>query len=185
MKDYNIYTTIIKTPILNMFTASYKNELILFIPYEKDYCEKRIEKFKKILGASSIIRDDNKFDKLKIELNEYFNKKRFFFTIPLKFIGTPFQIKCWKVLQEIPYGKTISYKEEAKNIGNEKAYRAVANANGKNNFSIIVPCHRVIANDGKIGGYTGGIWIKEFLINLENIKKDKYEFNSTSDENNK
>ena len=59
------------------------------------------------------------------------------------------------------------FKEEAKNIGNEKAYRAVANANGKNNLSIIVPCHRVIANNGNIGGYTGGIWIKEYLLNLE------------------
>ncbi len=71
----------------------------------------------------------------------------------------------------VSLSETISYKEEAKNIGNEKAYRAVANANGKNNLSIIVPCHRVIANNGKIGGYTGGIWIKEYLLNLEKGEK--------------
>ncbi len=173
MKDNTIYTTIIQTPILSIFTASFKNELILFIPYEKEFCKKKLESLKKILKASNIVEDSSKFDRLKLELDEYFKKKREVFTIPLKLIGTPFQIKCWEVLQKIPYGKTISYKEEAKNIGNEKAYRAVANANGKNNFSIIIPCHRVIANDGKLGGYTGGVWIKEFLLNLEKNKKGK------------
>ncbi|WP_418185872.1 methylated-DNA--[protein]-cysteine S-methyltransferase [Aliarcobacter vitoriensis] len=167
MKNYNIYTTIIKTPIVDMFAASFENELLLFVPFEKEFCQKKIEGFKKILNVEKIIEDESKFDKLKIELDEYFSKKRDFFTIPLKLIGTPFQIKCWKALQNIPYGETISYKEQASNIGNAKAYRAVANANGKNNFSIIIPCHRVIANDKTIGGYTGGIWIKEFLLNLE------------------
>ncbi|MDN5079658.1 methylated-DNA--[protein]-cysteine S-methyltransferase [Aliarcobacter butzleri] len=86
-------------------------------------------------------------------------------------IGTPFQIKVWETLLKIPYGKTISYKEEAKMIENEKAFRAVANANGKNNLSIIVPCHRVISNNGEIGGYTGGVEKKEFLLKLEQNDK--------------
>ncbi|RBQ30512.1 cysteine methyltransferase [Arcobacter sp. FW59] len=165
MKNYNIYTTIIKTPIVDMFAASFENELLLFVPFEKEFCQKKIEGFNKILN----VEDESKFYKLKLELDEYFRKKRNIFTIPLKLVGTPFQIKCWKALQNIPYGETISYKEQANNIGNAKAYRAVANANGKNNFSIIIPCHRVIANDKTIGGYTGGIWIKEFLLNLEGI----------------
>ncbi|WP_419673674.1 methylated-DNA--[protein]-cysteine S-methyltransferase [Aliarcobacter butzleri] len=104
-------------------------------------------------------------------MNEYFLKKRTNFTIPLKLIGTPFQIKVWEALLKIPYGKTISYKEEAKMIENEKAFRAVANANGKNNLSIIVPCHRVISNNGEIGGYTGGVEKKEFLLKLEQNDK--------------
>lgn len=154
-----------------MFAASFEDELILFVPFEKEFCNNKIKSYKKLLKARDIIEDDSKFEKLKLELYEYFNQKRENFTIKLKLLGTPFQIKCWETLQKIPYGETISYKEEAKNIGNEKAFRAVANANGKNNFSIIVPCHRVIANDGKIGGYTGGVWIKEYLLNLEKGEK--------------
>lgn len=180
MKNGTIYTTILQTPKLLMFAASFENKLILFVPFEKEFCNKKMKSFKKILKVSNIIKDDSKFDKLKLELDEYFNKQREKFTISFKLIGTPFQIKCWETLNKIPYGKTISYKEEAKNIGNEKAYRAVANANGKNNLSIIIPCHRVISNDGKIGGYTGGVWIKEYLLNLE---KENYELNLTSNEN--
>jgi len=166
----NIYTTTIQTPINLMFASSFEDELILFAPLEKEFCQKKLQNFKKILNASNIVEDDSKFDRLKLELNEYFKKQRENFTIKLKLIGTPFEIKCWKALQKIPYGKTISYKEEARNIGNIKAYRAVANANGKNNFSIIIPCHRVITSDGKLGGYTGGIWIKRFLLDLEKSK---------------
>ena len=89
--------------------------------------------------------------------------------IQIKLLGTNFQIKVWETLLKIPYGETISYKEEAFLINNPKGYRAVANANGKNNLNIIVPCHRVISNDGSIGGYTGGIEIKEFLLKLEGV----------------
>ncbi|XQC05370.1 methylated-DNA--[protein]-cysteine S-methyltransferase [Arcobacter cryaerophilus gv. pseudocryaerophilus] len=149
MKDYTIYTTTIQTQKLIMFAAIFQEELILFVPFEKEFCNKKLESFKKTLKASNIVEDDSKFQKLKIELDEYFKNQRDNFTIPIRLIGTPFQIKCWEALQKIEYGETISYKEEAKNIGNEKAYRAVANANGKNNLSIIVPCHRVIANNGK------------------------------------
>ena len=171
MKDYTIYITTIQTQKLIMFAAIFQEELILFVPFEKEFCNKKLKSFKKILKASNIVEDDIKFQKLKIELDEYFKNQRDNFTIPIRLIGTPFQIKCWEALQKIEYGQTISYKEEAKNIGNEKAYRAVANANGKNNLSIIVPCHRVIANNGNIGGYTGGIWIKEYLLNLEKGEK--------------
>lgn len=171
MKKSDIFITTIKTPILHMFAASFEDELILFVPFEKEFCNNKIKSYQKLLKARDIIEDDSKFESLKLQVYEYFNQKRENFTIKLKLLGTPFQIKCWETLQKIPYGKTISYKEEAKNIGNEKAFRAVANANGKNNFSIIVPCHRVIANDGKIGGYTGGVWIKEYLLNLEKGEK--------------
>lgn len=105
----------------------------------------------------------------KEQLDEYFRAKRKKFTIPLLPNGTTFQKDVWKVLYNIEFGQTISYKEEANLLNNPKAYRAVANANGKNPISIIIPCHRVIASDGKLGGYTGGLWRKESLLKLEGI----------------
>lgn len=103
------------------------------------------------------------------ELSEYFSGKRKTFTVPLEFQGTPFQLRVWKALSRIPFGQTLSYKELAKNIRNEKAVRAVGTANGKNPFCIIVPCHRVIASDGSLGGYSGrgGVKTKQKLLAAE------------------
>lgn len=104
---------------------------------------------------------------LEIELTEYFDGKRYEFFVPLAPTGTVFQMSVWQTLQRIPYGTTISYATEAQMLGRPTAVRAVANANGKNPISIIIPCHRVIASDGGIGGYSGGLWRKEFLLELE------------------
>lgn len=104
---------------------------------------------------------------LEKELLEYFEGKRTTFTLPLNPHGTPFQKKVWETLLTIPYGETISYAAEAQQFGNPKATRAVANANGKNPISILIPCHRVIATGGGLGGYSGGLWRKEFLLKLE------------------
>jgi len=105
--------------------------------------------------------------RLEEELREYFEGKRQSFTLPLSPNGTVFQKEAWKRLCAIPYGETISYATEAKVFGNPKAVRAVANANGRNPIAILIPCHRVIASDGGIGGYSGGVWRKEFLLALE------------------
>lgn len=105
--------------------------------------------------------------RLENELAEYFAGDRRTFTLPLNPHGTPFQKKVWETLRTIPYGETISYAEEANRIGNPKAFRAVAGANGRNPISILIPCHRVIASDGTVGGYTGGIEKKIFLLTLE------------------
>jgi methylated-DNA-[protein]-cysteine S-methyltransferase len=104
---------------------------------------------------------------LSKELEEYFAGNRTVFTLPLNPAGTPFQKQVWETLLSIPYGKTISYASEAKLFGNPKAVRAVANANGRNPIAILIPCHRVIATGGGIGGYSGGIEKKEFLLRLE------------------
>ena len=101
------------------------------------------------------------------QLNEYFSGNRKKFDIPLKLDGTIFQKKVWKELQKIPYGETISYQELAKRVGDIKKSRAVGNANGRNPIPIIVPCHRVILKNGKLGGYGGGLEIKRFLLDLE------------------
>ena len=107
--------------------------------------------------------------KTKKQLEEYFKGKRKIFDIPLDPQGTEFQIKIWNQLRKIPFGKTQTYGEIAKKIGNPHASRAVGAANGKNPISIIVPCHRVIGSNGSLTGFAGGIEAKEILINREKI----------------
>ncbi|UQV21868.1 methylated-DNA--[protein]-cysteine S-methyltransferase [Vibrio sp. J383] len=101
------------------------------------------------------------------QLDEYFAGKRTNFDLPLKPQGTDFQLKAWVALTTIPYGETISYGEQAKRMDNPKAVRAVGGANGKNPFSIVVPCHRVIGANGTLTGYTGGMNRKEWLLDFE------------------
>ncbi len=105
--------------------------------------------------------------KLVAELDRYFDGKLRKFTVPVDLSGTPFRLGVWEELQRIPYGETISYIELARRIGNAKASRAVGGANGANPVCIIVPCHRVIAADGSLGGYSAGISRKEKLLSLE------------------
>lgn len=101
------------------------------------------------------------------QLREYFAGKRLVFDLPLAPQGTPFQLKVWQALQEIPYGETISYSELANRIGNPRAVRAVGAANGSNPIPIIIPCHRVIGSNGALVGYGGGLPIKKKLLALE------------------
>ncbi|GMO62631.1 MAG: methylated-DNA--[protein]-cysteine S-methyltransferase [Rickettsiales bacterium] len=103
------------------------------------------------------------------ELDEYFAGKRKVFDVCVRFEGTDFQKQVWNELRKIEYGSVCSYKDIANKIGNSKGYRAVGNANGKNPIPIIVPCHRVITSDGKLGGYSGGIEIKRKLLKNEKI----------------
>lgn len=112
---------------------------------------------------------ENKLTKeVKKQLKEYFIGKRLEFDLPLKMCGTPFQLKVWNALQKIPYGKTCTYKDIAKQIDNPKAVRAVGHANNKNKFAILVPCHRVIGSNNKMVGYAGGIFKKQVLLDHEN-----------------
>jgi len=101
------------------------------------------------------------------QLIQYFNGELRQFDLPLNQSGTPFQQEVWSELTRIPFGKTISYLELAKRTGDTKATRAVANANGKNNIAIIVPCHRVIGSNKDLVGYAGGLWRKKWLLEHE------------------
>lgn len=103
----------------------------------------------------------------KIELSEYFAGKRKEFEVPFNQVGTEFQQKVWNELTKINYGQTVSYNHIAKAIDNQKSIRAVGTTNGKNQISIIVPCHRVIGSDGSLTGYAGGLWRKKWLLNHE------------------
>ena len=103
----------------------------------------------------------------KRELLEYFQGRRKEFSVPLSLNGTEFQLKVWSQLQRIPYGQTCSYGELAMNMGHPKAARAVGQANHNNPIMIMVPCHRVIGKNHKLGGYAGGLHIKKYLLELE------------------
>ncbi len=173
MRPYNsqikeiIFTTTFSTPLGEMFAATTKKGIVMLTFFAPFYIEAKITVLKEQFNADIVPGNCEIFELLKKQLNEYFTKKRKTFEIPLQMVGSPFQVKCWKELLKIPYGQTISYKEQAIRIENEKAYRAVANANGQNMIDILIPCHRVISSDETIGGYNGGVDKKEYLLNLE------------------
>jgi len=108
-----------------------------------------------------------------IQLQEYFSGERQKFSLKLNAKGTDFQHNIWKLLQTIPYGKTMSYLDLSKKFGDVKAIRAVAGANGKNPLWIVVPCHRVIGSDGSLTGYAGGLYRKQWLLNHESPVKQQ------------
>jgi methylated-DNA-[protein]-cysteine S-methyltransferase len=107
------------------------------------------------------------------QLQEYFEGNRKVFSLKLNLKGTDFQKRVWKKLLEIPYGTTTSYLQLSRELGDEKAIRAVASANGKNPLWIIIPCHRVIGSDGSLTGYAGGLHRKKWLLDLENPPKQQ------------
>ncbi len=123
------------------------------------------------VSFSDTIKENDKgskvLDKALKQMNEYFSGERKKFDLPLYFEGTEFQKSVWNELRKIPYGTTVSYKDIAEGIKNEKAVRAVGNANNKNKIMIIVPCHRVIGKNGKLVGFAGGLDKKEFLLEHE------------------
>ncbi len=112
------------------------------------------------------------------QLEEYFAGERTQFDLPLKQQGTTFQKKAWDYLSNIPYGETVSYKQEAEAIGSPKGCRAVGSANGKNNLAIIVPCHRVVNAGGGLGGYAFGLEMKQWLLNMEKLYKQQKKMTS-------
>ena len=107
----------------------------------------------------------------KDQINEYFKGSRNSFSIPLDPEGTDFQKKVWQALQDIPFGKTISYGDLANIMGDKNLMRAVGGANGRNPIAIIFPCHRVIGTSGTLTGYAGGLWRKKWLLDLEQPEK--------------
>jgi len=134
---------------------------------DKSTADKRLVSFAKKLKAPITQNNNLHINELETQLKEYFEGKRKEFTVSLVIEGTPFQKEVWAALQAIPYGSTRSYREQSTAIGMPKAVRAVANANGRNPISIVIPCHRVIGSNGTLTGYGGGLWRKKFLLELE------------------
>jgi O-6-methylguanine DNA methyltransferase len=121
----------------------------------------------KDLKAISLQPDDPYLFDIYKQLEEYFDCERKKFDIPLDITGTDFQMQVWKELTKIPYGKVLSYKEIADKVGGKSYVRAVGRANGENPVPIVIPCHRVVESNGRIGGYSGGVDIKVKLLELE------------------
>lgn len=111
---------------------------------------------------------------IRSELLSYFDGHLFEFKTPHRVFGSTFQQQVWDALSSIPYGETRSYKEQAVSLGKPSAYRAVANANGRNQLAIMIPCHRIIANNGALGGYGGGLEVKQWLLNHEKCFSNRF-----------
>lgn len=162
-----IITKHITTPLGKMIAGATDKGICLF-----DF------EFRKMMPAirkriSSFLQDDfepgehSHFDILQQQVDEYFSGRRQNFDLPLLLTGTLFQQKVWEALHTIPYGSTRSYMQQTKVLGDEKAIRAVARANGENCLAIIVPCHRVVGSDGSLTGYAGGLKAKKWLLEHE------------------
>jgi methylated-DNA-[protein]-cysteine S-methyltransferase len=104
---------------------------------------------------------------VQLQLNEYFDGKRKKFDLPLAPTGTPFQLKCWDALLQVPYGETRSYGDIARAVGSPRGFRAVGMANNRNPIAIVIPCHRIIGSDGSLVGFGGGLDLKKILLRLE------------------
>jgi AraC family transcriptional regulator of adaptative response/methylated-DNA-[protein]-cysteine methyltransferase len=164
--DY-IRLAVIKTPLGNMVAGATGDAICML---EFDDCGRLERQFKTLstfFGLPVIRREHALFTLLRDQLAQYFEGKRTAFDLPLTYPGTDFQRKVWEALQTIPYGQTRSYSEIARTIGKPTAARAVGGANGSNRVAIIIPCHRVIATGGGLGGYGGGLWRKQKLLELE------------------
>ena len=157
------------TPIGPMFACATELGICLLEFTDRRMLETEFKDLRNRLNAVILPGGNPYLDQVQDELAEYFEGKRTIFSVPLDTPGTEFQQQVWAILKEIPFGETRSYKQQAIAIGNPKAVRAVATANGKNRVGIIIPCHRVIGSDGSLVGYGGGLHRKKWLLELESL----------------
>ncbi|MEA2019394.1 MAG: methylated-DNA--[protein]-cysteine S-methyltransferase [Campylobacterota bacterium] len=165
MKQINIQYY--KTKLGTIIMGSYGNKLCLFDFRDKEKRKSIDNRLKRYLKADFVEQDNNLLKITRKQFDEYIEGRREEFDIPLLMLGTEFQKNVWRALLNIPYGTTKSYANIAEVIGNKKAVRAVANANGANAIGIIIPCHRIIGSDGTLTGYAGGLDLKDKLLKLE------------------
>jgi len=162
-----IFTTRYQSPVGLLIIGDY-NGLLCLLDWlyraKRAQIDKRICDFFK---AKFVEQETDLHKVVQTQLDEYFAKSRNTFDLPLLFAGTEFQKKVWQQLVQIPHGKTVSYLNLSKQLGDEKAIRAVASANGANAISIVVPCHRVVGSNGELVGYAGGKRAKQQLLELE------------------
>ncbi len=157
----------INTPLGTMISCATEEGICLLEFTDRKMLETELKSLARLLNATIVQGNNTHFEKLQQELMEYFEGQRKDFSVPLHTPGSDFQVKVWKELRAIPYGTTRSYLEQAVRLQTPTAVRAIANANGMNRISIIIPCHRVIGSDGHLTGYGGGIWRKKWLIDFE------------------
>jgi len=162
-----VVITMLETP-LGPVLAGATDEGITLLEYtDRRMLERNLQALRRRFDCPMVPGQHPLLERLRVELDEYFQGKRQAFTLPLASRGTPFHDKVWQELCRIPYGQTISYGELARRVGQPTAQRAVARANGMNRVAILIPCHRVIGKDGTLTGYGGGLWRKRLLLELE------------------
>jgi len=162
-----IVTTVIESPVGPLLTCATPQAVCLLEFNDRRALETQIRELRKRFGCAVVPGKNKHIKRLKDELSWYFAGKLRTFTVPIVYPGTAFQEAVWERLLKIPYGETLSYEQLGIDIGRPGAQRAVGTANGKNRLAIIIPCHRVVNKNGKLGGYGGGLWRKEHLLALE------------------
>lgn len=162
-----LYLSHTHTPLGNMLMGATDTGICLFDFEHRRSIDSIINRIETHIGSTFQQSHHPYFHALQQQIHEYLAGTLTQFQLPLHIIGTPFQQQVWQALQQIPYGQTRSYKQQSVLLGNEKAIRAVAGANGENGIAIIIPCHRVIAENGNLTGYSGGLQTKKWLLHHE------------------
>jgi AraC family transcriptional regulator of adaptative response/methylated-DNA-[protein]-cysteine methyltransferase len=162
-----VMTTAVETPFGPMIAGATDEGVCLLEFTDRRMLEAQLKRLSSLLRQPMIPGEHPHLTQLREELSGYFAGTLTTFTVPLVYRGTPFEQRVWRELTRIPYGETISYAQLAERIGAPGAQRAVGRANGMNRIAIVIPCHRVVNADGKLGGYGGGLWRKNWLLDLE------------------
>jgi AraC family transcriptional regulator of adaptative response/methylated-DNA-[protein]-cysteine methyltransferase len=162
-----VFLAWIRSPLGPLVAGATDDGLCLLEFSDRRMLETELASLKRLFAAPVVPGTNPHLERLQIELDGYFSGAGRGFTIPLVYPGTPFQRRVWQELLAIPYGETRSYEQLARTIGAPKAIRAVGRANGLNRIAIVIPCHRVVNKDGRLGGYGGGLRRKQFLLDLE------------------
>jgi len=165
--DTVINLQIFETPLGKMIACATEKGICMLEFMDRDSYIEELKNLKRLLNATIEIIDNKHLKALEEQLYGYFAKKRKKFELSLITPGTEFQNKVWEKLMEIPYGKSRSYKQQSIAVGNLGAIRAVGTANGANRIAIVIPCHRVIGEDGSLTGYGGGLKRKKWLLEFE------------------
>ena len=165
-----LHITQIPTPLCPMAACASDRGVCLLEFTDNQRLERELQDLVKRLNAVILTGTNPHLEQLQDELRAYFAGQLKEFTVPLHTPGTEFQQAAWKILRGIPYGETRSYKQQAIALGNPKAVRAVARANGQNRVSLVLPCHRVIGADGSLTGYGGGLDRKKWLLDHERAR---------------
>lgn len=162
-----ITVTWVESPLGPLIAGATEKKLVLLEFSDRRMLDAQFVTLRRIFKRPIVPGDNAVLGQLRRQLAEYFEGRLKKFTVPLEFPGSEFQRRAWQALLKIPYGRTMSYEELADQIGSPGAQRAVGHANGLNRIGIVIPCHRVVNKNGKLGGYGGGLWRKQALLELE------------------
>jgi AraC family transcriptional regulator of adaptative response/methylated-DNA-[protein]-cysteine methyltransferase len=170
-----IVVTWLESPLGPIVAAANDRGICLVEFTDRRMLETQFDRLKKLFSSAIVPGESPHLATLRKELDAYFAGTLRQFSVPLVYPGTAFQVTVWNELLRIPYGETCSYEELARRIGSTSGQRAVGHANGTNRIAIVIPCHRVVNKDGKLGGYGGGLWRKQHLLDLERGKRSLLE----------